>query len=129
MEKAAKEPGLNGGYESSLKQILPDYFEIICTSFSSGPEVRLPLLNIKLTSQPKPIKVRQQMFLQEQRDFTKKFMDKLVLHRLTYPNFTSKWACEPLLIPKSGGPFRFKSWRQAFQRRYRQAPLSNIYFG
>jgi len=78
------------------------------TSLSAGPPARIRPLKIELTPQAEPVKVRLRNYSREQREFLSDFVEKLVRSGMAYPNPTSRWACAPLLVAKTGPvPFRF----------------------
>ena len=107
LRKQAFENGLASDRRPMLGKLLSGHMDIFRTSFSSGPPARLPPLEIELTNDATPVKVRLRKYSSDQRDFMYKFVQDLVRHGLAYANPTSKWACAPLLVPKPGSLYRF----------------------
>lgn len=103
----AADNGLADVYQSNLKSILRDSIDIFRTSFSSGPPAKLPPLEIELTQDAQPVKVRLRKYSQEQKEFMRMFVNDLVHHGLAYPNPRSKWACAPRLVLTPRALFRF----------------------
>ena len=107
MKHKAKRKGLTDEQSNTLDGIIDSHTNVFRTSFSSGPAAKFPPLKIDITADAKPVKVRLRNYSQDQREFLKELVDKLVRTGMAYPNPTSRWACAPLLVPKQG-PTRFR---------------------
>lgn len=105
--KSAENNSLSEKQLKDLKTIVSGRIDIFRCSFSSGPPAKLPPLKIELTADAKPVKVRLRKYSADQRKFLATFIKSLVSHGMVYPNPTSKWACAPLLVPKTGAEYRF----------------------
>lgn len=59
-------------------------------SFSAGPLAKLAPLDIELTTNTKPVKVRLRKHSQKPKEFMRNFVIDLVAKRMAYPDPTSK---------------------------------------
>lgn len=87
--------------------MLPANLDVFRTSFSAGPPTKLSPIQIELTHDARPVKVKLQKYSSKQRTFLQKFVNDLIENGMVYPNPTSAWADEALLVPKLGAQFRF----------------------
>lgn len=58
MDKSTQANGLTEQNRLALAKLLADHIDIFQTSFSSGTPAKVPSLNIDLTADAKPVKVR-----------------------------------------------------------------------
>jgi hypothetical protein len=106
MTKQARDNGLLPDADE-LEIIFRDSMDIFRVAFSSGPAAKLRPLDIKLTTDARPVRVKIRNYSQEQREFLSKWVTGLVRCGMAYSNPTSPWVCAPLLVPKPG-PARYR---------------------
>lgn len=108
MIERSKSNGLPDQYHDRLEKMVYSHLDVFRTGLSSGPAAKLPPLQIALTPDAKPVKVRLRNYSQEQREFLRTFVATLLEKGMVYRNPTAPWAAAPLLVPKPGpAKFRF----------------------
>lgn len=101
MIERAKNNGLPSKHVEELTAIVFPYAHVFDTRFSSTP-AKVPPLQVELTHDAHPTRVKLRNYSQSQRVFMTNLTDELMKYNLIYPNPSSKWACAPLLVPKAG---------------------------
>lgn len=97
----AKQNGILPKPLDDLTKIVWSHAHVFDTRFSATP-AKVPPLKIELTGDARPIRVKLRNYSQSQRNFMTNLTNELMQYNLIYPNPSSKWACAPLLVPKSG---------------------------
>lgn len=97
----AKQNGLPDSYWLQLEAFVWKYADTFSTRFSSTP-AKVPPLQIELTEDARPTRVRLRSYAVSQRAFMATLVEELVKYNLVNANPTSTWACAPLIVPKPG---------------------------
>ena len=91
-----------------LSDIIMSNKDVFRLRMCGGAPAKIPPLQVQLTSDAKPVRIKLRNYSPEQKEFLKSFVDDLVSNNMAYPNPTSQWAAAPLLVSKSGPiPSRF----------------------
>ena len=102
-----KKVGLKDEHLNEFRRLVYDYSDIFCVGLSPGSPTKFQPLKINLTPDAKPVRVKLRNYSQDQRDFLRDFVNRLVANGMAYPNPSAIWASAPLLVPKPG-PARFR---------------------
>lgn len=94
--------------EMLLKSLTEEFKDIFRVRLGADPPVDVPPMEIKFEQKERPVKVKQRSYSPRQMEFLKSKVEELVDAKFIFRNNASKWACAPLVVPKSGEEgFRF----------------------
>lgn len=82
---------------NGLRQIVMERFDVFGTDYSQS-SASIPLLRLELKPDTKPVHVKIRKYSENQRQFLRNLVAKLLEAGFVYPNPTSKWSCAPHLV-------------------------------
>lgn len=98
----ALDAGFSKDRQHDLRKVVSDHKDVFQALFSSGPLAMVMPLKVSLLSDARQVEVRLCNYSQYQSDFLGCIVFKLVHLGMAFPNPTSPWAFEPLLVPRPG---------------------------
>eukprot|EP00171_Calliarthron_tuberculosum_P022172 IDg22172t1 len=104
----AKANGLPEEYHDEIEALIMEHKAVFCLGLTPDAPAKISPLEIRLSEQARPIKVKLRNYSAEQHKFLSQFTKSLVENNMAYSNPYARWASAPLIVPKPGeAKFRF----------------------
>lgn len=111
--RAAKVSGISSDGHTMMDRLLNTYRDVFKVNLVPGPPAKVAPMKVELLPNCIPFRAKLRRYPPEQREYLKRFTNKLIEYGFAKENHHAEWASAPLLVPKTGT----KDYRTTFDLR------------